>query len=280
MPGVPRIVKRLVPGRTKRWLRNELYVAPTVPKRERRVQAVVDHLRTRVPIESMPAFAGDYLVSWHNAGFLADPAFNRAVDLGNARGSWEATSDIRWRFHVVLWAAARAAQMDGDFVECGVNRGGFARAIVDYLDFGRVAKNFYLLDTFNGLVEAYISPEERARGFSRERFAKYTECFDDVTEAFRPFPNVVLVRGPVPDTLPLVTTEKVSFLSIDMNAVMPEIAAAEYFWPRLVPGAIMILDDYGSPPHAAQQVAFNAFAAQRGLQVLMLPTGQGLLIRP
>lgn len=279
---VRRLAKRLVPGRTKRWLRKELRVdvAPRLPKGEREIQAVVDRLRDIVPLGTPPSFVGDSLVSWHNAEFLADPAFIRAVALGNERQSWNPNYDVRWRYHVILWAAWRAARLDGDFVECGVNRGGFSRAVVDYVDFGRLDKTFYLMDTFDGLVEAYITAEERAMGVTREAFAKYTECYDDVREAFRPFPNVVLVRGAIPDTLAQVTPAKVSYLSIDMNVVVPEIAAAEHFWERLVSGAVMILDDYGHAPHVQQKHAFDAFAAKRATQVLLLPTGQGLIFKP
>ncbi len=275
------LARRLIPARTKRWLRREFGVAPRVPtERELEIQGVVNHLRGKVPINKVPSFAGDDLVSWHNPEFLVEPAFIHAVELGNERHSWDLARDVRWRYHVILWAASRASHLEGDFVECGVNRGGFSRAIVDYLDFGRLNKTFYLMDTFNGLVERYITPEERSKGVSRESYAKYSECFDDVQAAFLPFPNVVLVRGPIPDTLPQVTPAKVSFLSIDMNVVIPEIAAAEHFWDRLVPGAAMILDDYGHLPYVAQKHAFDAFAADRDVQVLLLPTGQGLIFKP
>jgi hypothetical protein len=275
-----RLARRLVPARTRRWLRKRLVAAPKSSTRDRDIRAVVDHLQDMVPIDQMPTFAGDSLVSWHNAEFLADPSFRRAVELGNERHSWDPRYDVRWRYHVILWAAWRAARMEGDFVECGVNRGGFSRAVVDYVDFGHLDKTFYLMDTFDGLVEASITPEERAMGVSRQAFAKYTECFDDVRDAFEPFPNVVLVRGPIPDTLPLVTPAKVSYLSIDMNVVVPEIAAATYFWDRLVSGAVIVLDDYGHAPHVLQKHGFDAFAAERGAQVLMLPTGQGLIFKP
>ena len=115
---------------------------------------------------------------------------------------------------------ADLARLQGDFVECGVNRGGFSRAVVDYVDFGRLAKTFYLMDTFDGLVEAHITPEERAHGRSREAFAHYSDCFDDVRDAFRPFANVVLVRGPIPDTLAQVTPEKVK-RSVDRHERRP-----------------------------------------------------------
>lgn len=280
MTGARRITRRLLPARTRRWLRTRIAPGARPPADEPEIRAFIDHLRGRVPIETVPTFAGDSLVSWHNTEFLEDPAFIRAVEAGNERGSWIRTYDVRWRYHVILWAAWRAARLDGDFVECGVNRGGFSRAVVEYVDFANLPKTFYLMDTFDGLVEAYITPEERAMGVTRDAFAKYTECFDDVRDAFRAFPNVVLVRGPIPDTLPQVTPEKVSYLSIDMNVVTPEIAAAEWFWDRLVPGAVMILDDYGHAPHVLQKHAFDVFAAKRGVQVLMLPTGQGLIFKP
>jgi O-methyltransferase len=275
------LARRLIPGRVKRWIRRELAVTPRSPTpRELEIKAVVSHLRGKVPIHTLPGFAGDDLVSWHNPEFLEDPAFIRAVEAGNARHSWDLSRDVRWRYHVILWAARRAVRLEGDFVECGVNRGGFSRAVVDYVDFARLDKTFFLMDTFNGLVEEYISPAERAKGVSRETYSKYGDSYDDVKEAFRPFPNVVLIRGPIPDTLPQVAPEKVCYLSIDMNVVIPEIAAATHFWDRLVSGAVMILDDYGHLPYVEQKHAFDAFADERGVQVLQLPTGQGLIFKP
>jgi len=88
------------------------------------------------------------------------------------------------------------------------------------------------------------------------------------------------VQGIIPGTLSQVTAEKVSYLSIDMNCVAPEIAAAEFFWDKLVSGAVMVLDDYGFELHEPQKRAFDAFAEKRGVQVLSMPTGQGLIFKP
>jgi hypothetical protein len=77
-----------------------------------------------------------------------------------------------------------------------------------------------------------------------------------------------------------VDTENVAFLSIDMNAREPEIAAAEFFWDRLVHGAAMVLDDYGWRKHVAQRIAFDEFARRRNVPLLALPTGQGLILKP
>jgi hypothetical protein len=39
----------------------------------------------------------------------------------------------------------------------------------------------------------------------------------------------------------------------------------------------MLLDDYGWAAHAAQKRAWDAWAAQAGVMILALPTGQGLV---
>ena len=218
----------------------------------------------------------DGLATVHNADFMTEPRFARAYALGRATGSW-GVSAIQWRAYVACWTAERALGLDGDFVECGVNRGGLARAIIDYTGLDRTGRRFFLLDTFAGLVDRYITDEERALGRTA---GGYEECFEAVQRTFAPFANVVLIRGAVPDTLQQVSAEKIAFLSLDMNCAPPEIAAAEHFWERLSSGAAVLLDDYGWPGHIVQKRAFDEFASRRGVNVLALPTGQGLIFKP
>ena len=83
----------------------------------------------------------------------------------------------------------------------------------------------------------------------------------------------------MPETLRLIDLHVFAFVSLDMNCVRPEIAAAEFFWPKLVSGGIMLLDDYGFSAHIDQKDAFDLFATRIGVQILSLPTGQGLMIK-
>ncbi len=64
-----------------------------------------------------------------------------------------------------------------------------------------------------------------------------------------------------------------------MNCSTPEVAAAKFFWERLVPGALL-LDDYAYRAYRAQKVAMDRFAEARANKSLSLPTGQGLLLKP
>lgn len=218
----------------------------------------------------------DGLATAHNADFMSDPRFASAYAAGKATGSWT-FGDLAWRAYIVCWAAERGAALAGDFVECGVNRGGYALSVIKYVGFDTLPKKFYLLDTYEGLLDQYISPEEQAHGV---RVGEYEPCYEAVVKTFSPFSNVEIIRGAVPETLPLVGTDQIAFLSLDMNTRDPEIAAAETFWDRLVSGAAIVLDDYGWRKHLEQKLAFDEFARKRGVQVLALPTGQGLILKP
>ena len=53
----------------------------------------------------------------------------------------------------------------------------------------------------------------------------------------------------------------------------------EYFWPKLVPGGIIILDDYGYGNNQEQKWAHDTWAASKRIKILPLPTGQGLIMK-
>ena len=224
-----------------------------------------------------PAYDQDGLRTLHNCDFMYDERFIRAYTAGEALKSWFG-GKVHWRVHVLFWAAKRALATGGDFVECGVHLGGFSRAVIEYVDFGQLTdRKFYLLDSFEGVSEAQLSEEEKARGILEY---PYANNYDAVVDTFKSFRNVEIIKGMIPESLSSVNSDKISFLSIDLNSAAPEIAAAEYFWERLVPGATVILDDYGWAKHLAQKQAFDRFAEERKVPILSLPTGQGVMIKP
>ena len=243
-------------------------IRPFVPARLRR-------LRHALFVVKNASYNTDGLMTIHDADFLRDPLFREAYRLGKETGSW-GLSELPWRTYIICWAARHALALRGDFVECGVNRGGSSRAAMHYIDFpSHPDRQFYLLDTFCGF------PAELTNVATKRNLNDYSECFEEVVQTFSGIQNVHLIRGKIPDTLSQVPAKSIAWLHIDMNVAEPEIAAAEYFWEKLVPGAIMLLDDYGfGEPYWRQKEAMNKFAAQKNVQILMLPTGQGLIIKP
>lgn len=213
------------------------------------------------------------MATLHSGAFLKEPKHKTAYE---AALRHQNIMDFHWRVHTVTWAATQALRQPGDFVECGVNRGFLSRAVIDYVDFGQQhERTFYLFDTFNGPVAALLSEDDHAA-----RRNVYSECFDFVKSAFSDVPNVRIVRGAVPGSLSTVSISRVAYLSVDMNCAMPETAALIYFWPKLVSGGIVVLDDYAFTGFESQRIAADRFAESVGVKVLTLATGQGILVRP
>lgn len=214
--------------------------------------------------------------------FLNDERFQRAYARGLASGGKKRRhiDDDRWIIHIALWAATLAARLPGDFVECGVDSGLMSSAICEWLDFNRLNKDFWLFDTYQGIPDEQMTEAERNGIAGWHNRESYVECFPETVANFSEWPRCKLVRGTVPETLDAFPSDQsVAYLSIDMNIVLPEIAAIEFFWDRMVPGGIVLLDDYGWATHAAQRVALDDFAHRHDAMILSVPTGQGIIIR-
>ncbi|MDB5813281.1 MAG: methyltransferase [Rhodocyclales bacterium] len=251
------------------------------------LQRILALLAGRAEITSFnPSYHQDWLATNHWGAYTADAkfqlAYKNAVRMGLA-----VDPKIEWRAHVACWAASNGAKLGGAFVECGVNRGFLSRIILDYLD-TTPPSAFYLLDTFEGFSEAYLSETEAARlkqwqhesGRSGPwQRGMYDQCYEDAVKTFADHQQVRIIRGAVPETLPLVDADRIAYLSLDMNCAAPEIAALEYFWPKLVPGAYVVVDDYGWLGHEEQRDAYDAWATRNSVPLLSLPTGQCLFVK-
>jgi len=225
-------------------------------------------------------YSADGLRSVHNHDFVRDPGFARAYARGVAAAGVD--YDWQWRVHIGLWAATSAARLEGDFVECGVNRGFLSSAIMELLDWDTLGKTFWLLDTFSGVDETILPPAEREHVHDRPRHhgSAYVDGVETVRSNFASWKNVRIIVGSVPSTLSLLETDTIAYLHLDMNASTPEVATLDALWPRLTRGAVVLLDDWGYKGFEPQHQAMGEFANGHGLPIASLPTGQGLLLKP
>ena len=224
----------------------------------------------------------DGLTSIHNHEFMNDGEFVAAYRRGVAAAGID--YQWHWRVHVGLWAAYTASRLPGDFVECGVNKGFMSSSIMHYLNWDALGKTFYLLDTFKGIDERYVTPQELEGGVLEKNkklieSGGYVQGSEAARKNFSEWRNTLIIEGVIPETLAAVRAERVAFLHIDLNCAPPEIAALNYFWDRLVVGACVLLDDYAYQGYREQKLAMDALVASKGARIMSLPTGQGLLIK-
>ena len=218
-------------------------------------------------------FAGDMLITFdRNLGFLQDRAFAAAFD---AEAHSEQEKSLIWRLHVLCWCAHNALRLPGDFVECGVFKGFSTGVVAKTLDFGRCDKHWYLYDTFDG-----IPAEDLNAGHPDVESYHEPALYESVVQRFASYRNISVIRGRVPEVLATRAPERIAFIHIDMNSARAEVGALEVLYPRIVPGGFLVFDDYGWLAYKAQKDAEDRFFADRGVKVLELPTGQGLVIKP
>lgn len=213
-------------------------------------------------------YAGDNLFTYHrNLGFLEDPALMEAF---RRHATTEIEQAVLWRISVVLWGIRNGLRLEGDFVECACYKGTTARIVCDAVDFSsRLERHYYLYDLFD---HDPTQPHHAMPEHSKQLYGWVKQRFCD-------FPNVTVTQGKVPEVLHDVAPEKIAFMHLDLNNADAELGALEMLFDRLVPGAVLVLDDYGWLAYRAQKEAEDPWFAQRGYRVLELPTGQGLVIK-
>ena len=227
------------------------------------LQQAIDQLNCQDGI-----YAGDNLFTYHrNLGFLEDDSLMRAF---NAHASTDIEKAVLWRISTVLWGVRNGLRLEGDFVECACYKGTTARIVCDAVDFANHPdRHYYLYDLFDHdpSLPHHAMPEH-----SKQLYAQ-------VKERFSGFDNVTVTQGKVPEVLAEVAPQKIAFMHLDMNNADAEVGALEVLFDRMVPGAVLILDDYGWLAYRAQKLAEDPWFAKYGYRVLEMPMGQGLLIK-
>ncbi|MES2819760.1 MAG: TylF/MycF/NovP-related O-methyltransferase [Pseudomonadota bacterium] len=237
----------------------------SVRDKPRFVQGMVDTIESVAPDG---IFASDNLLTWgRNLGFLEDGKFLDAIVRHDPDKTEEACI---WRLHTLCWAARQCSRLEGDFVEAGVYRGFSVRVICDYLGFGELDKGYFLYDLF--MHEAGM-PQHSLPDHGEGLYQRVCRRFEDL-------PRVRVIEGRVPESFSQAAPEKIAFMHIDMNNAEAEVATLTALYDRIVPGGMVIFDDYGWRAYGAQKVAEDAWLAERHFErILELPTGQGLLIK-
>ncbi|HSZ93866.1 MAG TPA: TylF/MycF/NovP-related O-methyltransferase [Acetobacteraceae bacterium] len=214
-----------------------------------------------------PWFLADNLITYaHTRGFLTEPRFVGAVLASHPEATERA---IAWRTHTLCWAADSVSHLPGDYVECGTYQGYSAEVLMHFTS-GLSGRRFWLYDLFDpsgGTGEGHRLP------------AHAPDLVVKVRARFQRWRNVVVTQGKVPDVLGEASPDQIAFLHIDMNNAEAERGALENLFSRVSTGGIVVLDDYGWNGYRAQKDSADEFMRLRGLSVLELPTGQGLVVK-
>jgi O-methyltransferase len=172
--------------------------------------------------------------------------------------------------------------IEGDFVECGVWRGGSTMAAIDTLiKAGDKSREIYLYDTFEGMSEP-TEIDKVFTGTGADELMNITDrndptsvwCYSALEEVQQnvgtlkyPVSKVHYVKGKVEDTIPQTIPGKIALLRLDTDWYESTAHELKHLYPLLVPGGVIIIDDYGHWEGA--RLAVDEYIAAKKLPLLL-----------
>ena len=137
-------------------------------------------------------------------------------------------------------------KIEGDFVECGVWRGGasiLARAALDA--YGGSDRIVWLADSFEGMPKRQTSD---LTDLALDGVSYLAVSLEDVKSNFSKFDllddRVKFIKGWFADSLPKSSIEKISVLRLDADYYSSTMDALNELYDKVSPGGYIIVDDY------------------------------------
>ena len=182
--------------------------------------------------------------------------------------------EIDWRSNVFLWCLKSTRNLPGWAVELGTGKAWMFTMALNHPDIDSLGK-VHLIDRFS------ISAVDKVTGaeLPGTSHQSYSDNPGSLVSRFVEHPGVRITQGELPGVLDSLELPQIRFLHVDLNAAEPEVQSVRILWDRLVPGAIILLDDFGSPEFSESRKVMIQLSKELSFEILGIPTGQGLIIK-
>ena len=174
------------------------------------------------------------------------------------------------------------SKVPGDFVECGVWKGG-SSMIMAYtlLKEKETIRKIYLYDTFKGMSRptekdlrisdsaSVINKWERKQKeeYNEWDFSPLKEVKKNMFSTGYPGENMVFVKGKVEDTIPDIMPTKIALLRLDTDWYESTFHELTHLCPLLSYNGILIIDDYGH--WAGAREAADQYFKENNITILL-----------
>ncbi len=181
--------------------------------------------------------------------------------------------------------------IEGDFVECGVWKGGSTMVMAKALmDAGSTDRTLYLYDTFAGMSEPTDDDVAFDDGSTTHETWQASQQ-DGVTDwAYSPLDEVernvrstgyapdrfVFVKGKVEDTIPSTLPDRIALLRLDTDWKESTRHELDHLFPLVAPHGVVFIDDYDWFRGARE--ATDEYFAEHGIHMLLTSLGGGGVI--
>lgn len=228
--------------------------------------------------------------------FQVDPAFQALYKDGIEKTGTPPSGEVlvnkrEARFYNLVNIFSLASDLDGNIAEIGCWKGLSSYMLcktISRLNNGYTGKSFWVIDSFEGLSGAVASDQELEE-FVPHGIApgggnlagSFNASLGHVQQSLSDFPCVNYIKGWVPEALDQIPDDLAwKFVHIDLDLYDPIKGAFEFFSKKMVPGGIIVFDDYGSLYWPGARKAVNEVAERAGGALVLLSTGQAFWRAP
>jgi len=181
-----------------------------------------------------------------------NPCRDRSISLAQD-GYFETFDYVRLAQLELVCSHIKEFAVAGDCAELGVFRGYFAKKIHEFLP----DKKLVLFDTFEGFdnrdldVEKTVSAQSAQDGFALTSSEAVLSLFKDPE-------RIEIRKGYFPETAQS-TDGPFCFVSLDADLYKPTLEGLKFFYHRMSPGGIILVNDYNNSRYPAVAKAVHEF---------------------
>lgn len=194
---------------------------------------------------------------------------------------WDLVSEAsllgKFKVFCIYKLARRALELPGDFIECGVYRGGLSLMLALMQDDVKSSKKVFMCDNFDAGLPAPDRVVDKT--YNEGTMKAPMETVQDYVAQLDLQSRCVLKRGLFSETLPtLLADQRFAFAHLDADLYRSTKDALEYIYPRLVDGAPAVVDDYYDESHGVMR-ALNELAVTNDVVIHLSVFGQAFFIK-
>lgn len=174
------------------------------------------------------------------------------------------------------------SKIPGDFVECGVWKGGSSMVIAhSLLKMKEMDRKIYLYDTFAGMSKPgqkdirisdslpviKIWEKKERKNYNEWDFSPLSEVEKNMFSTGYPRNNIIFAKGKVEETIPRTIPDQIALLRLDTDWYESTCHELNCLFPLLSVNGVLIIDDYGH--YAGAKEAVDKYFKKNNIPILL-----------
>lgn len=189
--------------------------------------------------------------------------------------------------------------LPGDIVELGVYRGTTLMTWANFLEIRNMGdrhKQVFGFDNFSGFTTITEKDGSRDKGIHKDVGGFNSSIFEEILnnaievfdqDRFIPYkPRVKVIKGNIEETVPEFVKNnpglRICLLHLDADMYLPTSIGLANLWPLIVPGGIVLFDEYGIRPWEGESNAVDEYFVEKKIRIRRLdwsPSPGGFIIK-